>query len=155
MANPSICVAIVGGGLADTSLGNALIHIPQLDVHIFESASEFSEWGAAIGLSHNAQRALQQLIPSAMELLRAAGAVSTRSSRLMIGSGPQAGKSVCNVGEEDEDSESAEPALVVHRTSLLRVIEDFDAVISADEVFSVVRQHIMPDSEWAGTPSGF
>ncbi|GAW23847.1 hypothetical protein ANO14919_134240 [Xylariales sp. No.14919] len=121
MPTPSIRIAIIGGGLAGASLGNALIHIPQLDVHIFESAPEFSERGAAIGLSRNAQHALQQFIPSAMELLSAAGAVPMRSSRLMIGSGPQAGTFVCDVGEEELQSSSpAEPALVVHRASFLR-----------------------------------
>ncbi|KAI1366321.1 hypothetical protein F5Y08DRAFT_351528 [Xylaria arbuscula] len=180
MANPSIRVAIVGGGLASASLGNALIHIPQPDVHIFESASEFSRRGIASGLSRNAQRALKQLVPSAMKLLRAAGA----------GSGHWAGTFVCDVGDEDsESSSSAEPALVIHRASLLRELlapipqealhankevtfiqststgesitfsegqaEDFDAVIGADGVFSVARRHVMPDSEWAGTPSGF
>ncbi|KAI1260714.1 salicylate hydroxylase [Xylariaceae sp. FL1019] len=120
MAAPSIRIAIVGGGLAGASLANALISIPKLEIHIFESAPEFSERGAAIGLSRNAQRALQEFVPSAKNLLRAAGAVRMRSSRLMIGSGPEAGSFVCDVGEDPQSSSCAEPALVVHRASFLR-----------------------------------
>ncbi|KAI1172987.1 salicylate hydroxylase [Nemania sp. FL0916] len=190
MASPSIRIAIIGGGLAGASLANALFRIPQLDVHVFESAPEFSERGAAIGLSCNAQRALRQVIPTASDLLRAAGAVPMRSSRVMIGSGPQAGTFVCDVGEESFGlATPVEPALVVHRASLLRElvapippealhankkiisiqststcksitfhdgkIEEFDAIIGADGVFSVVRKYVVPTHEWTGTPSGF
>ncbi|KAI1746491.1 salicylate hydroxylase [Xylaria castorea] len=184
MASHTIRIAIIGGGLAGASLANALIRIPQLDIHVFESAPEFSERGAAIGLSCNAQKALQQFIPSAMELLGAAGAVPMRSSRVMMGCGPQAGMFVCDVGEQD-----LEPSLVVHRASLLRELlaplprealhankkvtsiqstptggditfqdgrlERFDAIIGADGVFSVVRNHVVQSDEWIGTPSGF
>ncbi|KAI1501574.1 salicylate hydroxylase [Biscogniauxia marginata] len=119
MATDSIHIAIIGGGLAGASLANALVRIPRLQIKVFESAPEFSERGAAIGLSRNAQRALRQFIPSAMELLNKAGAVPMRSSRVMIGSGPQAGTFVCDVGDEDP-SLVAEPGLVIHRASLLR-----------------------------------
>ncbi|KAI1123319.1 salicylate hydroxylase [Nemania abortiva] len=185
MESRTIRIAIIGGGLAGASLANALIRIPQLDIHVFESAPEFSERGAAIGLACNAQRALQQFVPSSMELLGAAGAVPMRSSRLMMGCGPQAGMFVCDVGEQD-----LEPSLVVHRASLLRELlaplprealhankkvtsiqptptggsivtfqdgqpERFDAIIGADGVFSIVRKHVVASDEWIGTPSGF
>ncbi|KAI0153309.1 salicylate hydroxylase [Xylariaceae sp. FL1272] len=170
MPSPTIRIAIVGGGLAGASLANALINIPQLEVHVFESEPEFSE--------------------RVTDLLSAAGAVPMRSSRLMIGSGPQAGKFVCDVGKQDLYSSSpVEPALVVHRASFLRELlapipqealhanrkvksvqsssigesiifddghaEIFDAVIGADGIFSVVRKHVVPKEEWTGTPSGF
>ncbi|KAI0168904.1 salicylate hydroxylase [Hypoxylon sp. FL1284] len=185
MAADCIRIAIIGGGLAGASLANALIRIPQLAVHVFESAPEFSERGAAVGLACNAQQALQQFIPSASELLGRAGAVPMRSSRAMIGSGPQAGSFVCDVG----GGEVAEAALVVHRASLLRELleplpreslhanksvehitateggvqirfrdgqeDTFDAVVGADGVFSTVRKHVVGADEWTGTPSGF
>ncbi|KAI0206734.1 salicylate hydroxylase [Astrocystis sublimbata] len=185
MTPPTIRIAVIGGGLAGASLANALIRSSHLSVHVFESAPEFSERGAAIGLSCNAQRALQQFIPSAQELLGAAGAVPMRSSRVMMGCGADAGAFVCDVGEHGDH----EPSLVVHRPSLLREllaplprealhanknvtsiqetatgvelkfhdgeVETFDAIIGADGVFSIVRQHVVPREEWTGTPSGF
>ncbi|KAK7965867.1 salicylate hydroxylase [Apiospora aurea] len=45
----SIRIAISGGGLAGASLVHALLQYNHLDVHIFESANEFKEAGAAIG----------------------------------------------------------------------------------------------------------
>jgi len=84
MASQTIRIGIIGGGLAGASLANALVRIPNLEVQLFESSPEFSERGAAIGLAANAQQALQQFIPSAKELLAAAGAVPMQSSRVMI-----------------------------------------------------------------------
>ena len=77
-------VAISGGGLAGATLANALLDQPHLDVHIYESAPEFSERGAAVGLAVNAQRALSEIIPCVSELLDKAGAVSMKSTRLVI-----------------------------------------------------------------------
>lgn len=77
-------IAIVGGGLAGTTLANALLRMNHLDVHIFEADAGFSERGAAIGISSTAQFALRHIIPSADELLTKAGAVPMRSSRTMI-----------------------------------------------------------------------
>lgn len=77
-------IAIIGGGLAGASLANALVQFSHLDIHVYESAPEFSERGAAVGLASNTQRALQHILPSAKEMLRKAGAVSLNSSRAMI-----------------------------------------------------------------------
>ena len=57
---------------------------PHLDVQIYESAPEFSERGAAVGLSINAQRALTEISPDQREALEKAGAVSQNSSRVII-----------------------------------------------------------------------
>ena len=77
-------VGIIGGGLAGAGVANALIQSPHLDVHVFESAPEFSERGAAIGLSANAQLALEQITPSAEDLMQRAGGVPMHSSRIMV-----------------------------------------------------------------------
>jgi len=77
-------IAITGGGLAGATLANALFDQPHLDIHIFESAPEFSERGAAVGLAVNAQRALAEIIPSANELLEKAGTVPMNSTRVVI-----------------------------------------------------------------------
>ncbi len=77
-------IPITGGGLAGAALANALFDQPHLDIHIFGSAPEFSERGAAVGLAVNAQRALAEIIPSANELLDKAGAVPMNSTRVVI-----------------------------------------------------------------------
>jgi salicylate hydroxylase len=75
-------IAIIGGGLAGATLGNALIQLPHLDVQIYESAPEFSENGAAVALTVNAQRVLKEL--SGKHILERAGAVPVHSSRIML-----------------------------------------------------------------------
>ena len=47
-------IAIIGGGIPGATLVNALFDQPHLDIHIFESAPEISERGAAVGLTVNA-----------------------------------------------------------------------------------------------------
>lgn len=77
-------IAIIGGGLAGTTVANALFRIPNLDVHVFESAPKFSERGAAVGLSSNAQDALKHIIPESASLLEKAGAVPMNCTRLVL-----------------------------------------------------------------------
>lgn len=84
MQNSSIRIAIIGGGLAGATLANALIHIPHVDINVYESAPEFSERGAAVVLTSTAQRSLARAIPSARDILSKAGAVPMNSSRLLV-----------------------------------------------------------------------
>ncbi|KAH8896283.1 salicylate hydroxylase [Thozetella sp. PMI_491] len=172
MANQKIRVAIIGGGIAGATCANALVPLPHLDVQVFESAPEFSERGAAVGLAENAQVALQHVIPSALELLARGRAVTVNNSRVMLGSGPQAGNIVLDLADADD------PGVNIHRASLLRELlailppdilhpskklqsikeqngdnlvlhfEDgtageFDVVIGADGLFSSVRNHVL------------
>ncbi|KAI1480915.1 salicylate hydroxylase [Daldinia eschscholtzii] len=163
-------VAIIGGGLAGASLANALIRVPRVDVHVFESAPAFSERGAAVGLSKTSQLALDQILPSGPDLLSKAGAVPMNSSRVILGSGPEAGTVVYDIAADGS-------AVNVHRASLLRellaplpkeglhpnkklttinpkeseveitfqdgTVYQFDAVIGADGIFSTVREHVL------------
>ncbi|KAK8002393.1 hypothetical protein PG989_002112 [Apiospora arundinis] len=76
-----------GGGLAGASLVHALLKHPHLDVHIFESASEFKEAGAAIGITPNAQTALDLIGPSAAQCLQDAGGVPQNKVRFMLAQG--------------------------------------------------------------------
>lgn len=85
---PRMRIAIIGGGLAGATLANALVRVPHLDTHVFEAAPVFSERGAAVGLSINAQLALNEILPSADETLAKAGAVPMCSARLMVVSAP-------------------------------------------------------------------
>ncbi|KAI1458553.1 salicylate hydroxylase [Annulohypoxylon moriforme] len=183
MADSKIRIAIIGGGLAGASLANALIRHSHLECHVYESASEFSERGAGIGLSKTAQGALEHINPEAPELLRKAGAVAQKSSRNMIGSGPHAGAIVFDLVADPN-----RPGLTVHRASLLRellaplpreclhtrkelhrilptssgqvrvIFQDgesvfFDAVIGADGIFGSIRNHVLHDFPDARDPS--
>ncbi|KAI0549717.1 salicylate hydroxylase [Xylaria curta] len=168
----SLKVAIIGGGLAGVTLGNALIQHPHIEVHIYESAPQFSERGAAVGLAINAQTALHHLLPQASEVLMSAGAVPMNSTRVMVGGGPYTGRLVFDLAGTD-------PGVVVHRASLLRELlaplpketlhvnkklsklsesSDgvevnftdgttmlYDAVIGADGIFSTVRDYVLRD----------
>ena len=61
-----------------------LLKYPHLDVHIYESGPEFSERGAAIGLSSKYQEALKEIDPGLMDIADAAGATRLASTRIMI-----------------------------------------------------------------------
>jgi glycine/D-amino acid oxidase-like deaminating enzyme len=84
MASDKIRVAIIGGGLAGATLANALYKVPHIAVDVFESAPEFSERGAAVGLSTNAQAALRECVAALDDVLKQAGSVPIASTRLMI-----------------------------------------------------------------------
>lgn len=135
---PSIKIAVIGGGLAGATIANALLRHPHLDAHVYESAPEFSERGAAVGLADDAQRALKQVVgeTEASALLERAGAVIQASTRLCIvrlsnldllptypdadnspqGSGPRAGTVMMDLGGGDPK----DAGRVLHRASLLR-----------------------------------
>lgn len=109
-----IRIAISGGGLAGATLLYALLPHPQLDVHIFESASAFKEAGAAVGMTCNAQAALELI--SATECLKRAGAVPQKAAQAMMGVGENQGSTVCLIG-----ANSGSPVTsIVHRAALLR-----------------------------------
>lgn len=56
-----IRVAVIGGGIAGLALMTQLVKNTNLDVHLFESAAEFSEIGAGISFGANAVKAIQLL----------------------------------------------------------------------------------------------
>lgn len=86
-SNRPIKIAIIGGGLAGATLMNALTKHPHLSCEIFESASDFSERGAAVGIAQNGQAALTEIGGSFIGVLDRAGAVSMSTRRV---------KMVCN-----------------------------------------------------------
>jgi salicylate hydroxylase len=77
-------IAIIGGGLAGSTLMNALLQHEHLSPEIFESAPEFSERGAAVGLGQNGQAALEEIGPEIAGSLDRAGAVVMTSSRIKV-----------------------------------------------------------------------
>ncbi|KAK4169819.1 salicylate hydroxylase [Cladorrhinum sp. PSN259] len=134
---PPIRIAIIGGGIAGATLANALYQIPHLEVSVFEAAPTFSERGAAVGLAGDAQAALSHVIPSSKQLLSQAGAVPMNSTRLVIGSGPQAGTIIADMAEDPEN-----PGMVLHRASLLReLLAPLPAaLLHANKKLSAIRE---------------
>lgn len=116
MARP-IRVAISGGGLAGASLVHALIQHTHLDVHVFESAAEFKEVGAAVGIARNALAALDLIGPSAAESLKRAGAVPQLGVRFKLGEDPDKG---ALIAEADSNAEKRQLTSIVHRAAFLR-----------------------------------
>ncbi|KAI1779296.1 hypothetical protein F4818DRAFT_455364 [Hypoxylon cercidicola] len=117
MSSQPIRVAISAGGLAGASLLRALIDFPHLDVHIFESAAAFKEAGLAIGVTRNAQAALDLMGPSAVELLKRAGAVPMRGVRFMIAEGEGQGEVI---DEIDDITAGTRLTSIVHRAAYLQ-----------------------------------
>ncbi|KAI1082684.1 hypothetical protein F5B20DRAFT_480078 [Whalleya microplaca] len=113
----SIRVAISGGGLAGASLLHALLNFPHLDVHVFESAAAFKEAGMAIGLTRNAQAALDLTSPSAAQLLQRAGAVPMRGVRFMIAQSEGQGEVI---DEIDDITAGKRLTSIVHRAAYLK-----------------------------------
>ncbi|KAI0402966.1 salicylate hydroxylase [Xylaria palmicola] len=142
MSRP-IRIAIPGGGLAGASLMCALLQYPHLDVHIFESASAFREAGMAVGVTRNAQDALDLIGPRAAELLKLAGAVPMRGVRFMIAQKDGQGEVI---NEVDDVKAGKRLTSIVHRAALLQqllanVSEDR---LHASKKLSSIDQH--PDS---------
>ena len=80
-----IRIGIVGGGLAGITLAIALSKHRHVDVHVYEASPQFTKRGAGIGLSPLALEALDDVIPSAIDLLKTeAGAVEANAARLVI-----------------------------------------------------------------------
>ncbi|KAF2656265.1 FAD/NAD(P)-binding domain-containing protein [Lophiostoma macrostomum CBS 122681] len=166
-----IKIAIIGGGLAGATLMNALLKHPHLDVDIYESAPEFSERGAAVGIATNAQAALDEIGEPVSSALDRAGAVVMATSRLCIATGSNALDVLFDLAGEQRGK-------VVHRAALLSellrpidktrthtnkklsrieelsggrlrlvfqdgVTSEVDAVIGADGVRGFVREHIL------------
>lgn len=117
MMDQKIRISISGGGLAGASLFRALLQHAHLDVHIFESAPEFKEAGAAVGTTRNALAALDLM--GFMPCLERAGAVSMLGARMFLAEGPGQGKMVFERDRDVEDG-GMDFNRVVHRASFLK-----------------------------------
>ncbi|KAI1348436.1 FAD/NAD(P)-binding domain-containing protein [Xylaria sp. FL0043] len=177
-----IRIGIIGGGLAGVTVAIALSKHPHVDVHVYESSPQFTERGAGIGLSPLALEALDDIIPSVIHLLKTkAGAVEADAARLVIGSGPEAGALVADLGESAGLTMNRAPLLqtllsllpkeMLHAGKRLKSLEQidsgvratfedgtdehFDALIGADGIFSSVRDHLLGGKEHAASPAGW
>jgi salicylate hydroxylase len=77
-------IAIIGGGLAGAVLANALQKHKHISIDIFESAPEFSERGAAVGIATNGQIALAEIGGAVADVIERAGGVTMTSTRLVL-----------------------------------------------------------------------
>ncbi|KAI0113422.1 salicylate hydroxylase [Daldinia grandis] len=175
MADTPIRVAIIGGGLAGMTLAAGLTNIPRLDVQLFEAAADIAgSHGGSYIFNSTTQRSLERVIPSAQELLQRAGAVSNKSSRFILGSGPDMGTVIFDNWATELPPVSFRrarllgemitqiPDDIIHTSKKLVEIasndggvevtfEDgtkgqFDAVIGADGIFGNVRKYVLGDT---------
>ena len=70
-----IKLAICGGGIAGICLAIGLRKHHHIDAQLFEAGDTFKERGAGVGLSQNAQRAMEMIDPELRMALDRAGAV--------------------------------------------------------------------------------
>ncbi|KAK7955858.1 FAD/NAD(P)-binding domain-containing protein [Apiospora aurea] len=184
MTDP-IRIGIIGGGIAGITVAIALVKHPHVDVQVYEGASQFSERGAGVGLSPLALEALGDIIPSAIDLLKSrAGAVELDAARLVVGSGPEAGALVSDLGVSAGLTMNRAPLLqtllsllpqeILHASKRVKSVEQaevgvvtvafedgtdaqFDAVIGADGIFSSVRNHVLGEEaeKHAASPVGW
>lgn len=68
MATPTpLRIAIIGGGLGGLALAIALSKHPHLTTTVYEARSSFGEIGAGVGITVNAQDAMQRIDPRIMD----------------------------------------------------------------------------------------
>lgn len=147
-----IRIAISGGGLAGASLLQALMQYPHLDVHLFESAPELRADGIAMGVTRNAQAALDLIGPPAPQLLKRAGAVAMRGVRFMIGGGEGQGDVIDQVGTDNEERLTS----IVHRAAYLKELlaEVPEERLHASKKLTSVDQGVDRDGASGGEDEG-
>ncbi|KAI4602379.1 hypothetical protein KJ359_009621 [Pestalotiopsis sp. 9143b] len=157
----TIRIAISGGGLAGASLIHALLQHPHLDVHIFESASEFKEAGAAVGIARNALSALDLIGPSAAQCLERAGAVPMRGRltsivhraaflRELLKAVPPERMHASKKLERVEQVDGNGGAITLYFAD--GITHECDVLIGADGIHSTVRKIILGQDDPAAEP---
>ncbi|KAK0507039.1 hypothetical protein JMJ35_010497 [Cladonia borealis] len=176
--SPSISIAVVGGGIAGLCLTLGLLKHPHIDVHVYEAAPTFSEFGAGVEIGPNAQTALRLLSPLAERAFTETTTGNLWPSHenifcdYIIGVGENEGKLLCAqkcetgmqsmhrarfldklvegipqerahlqkrlIKIEDKDSDGG---VILHFKDGTTAVAD--AVIGAEGIRSVVREHIL------------
>ncbi|ENV16183.1 salicylate 1-monooxygenase [Acinetobacter guillouiae] len=172
-----IRVAMIGGGIAGLALMTQLVKNTHLDVHLFESASQFSEIGAGISFGANAVKAIQ-LLGLSQEYESIADQVKApytdiwfqwrngyTDEYLSASIAPQVGQSSVHRADFLDRLIPLVPLTNVHFNKRVQEIEadeeqatihfidgqhiTFDYVIGCDGIRSVVRNHVLDSNQLA------
>lgn len=168
MVSQSTRIAVIGGGMGGLTAAIALTRIAGVHVTVFEQASKLGEVGAGVTVAPNAQRVLDKL--GVLEQIRNAGAVpdghgvyqDAMGNLVTDAAWEDSSKQYRNIGMYRPDLINALAAAVDptsirlgHRLTSVEclesgvrvsfengVTEEFDAIVGADGIHSVVRQSV-------------
>lgn len=172
-----IKVAVIGGGIAGLALMTQLVENAHLDVHLFESAAQFSEIGAGISFGANAVKAIQ-LLGLSQEYEGIADKVKApytdiwfqwrngyTDQYLSASIAPKVGQSSVHRADFLDTLIPLLPVSNVHFNKRVQHIEanqdqatimftdgqqvNFDYVIGCDGIHSVVRNHVLDSHQLA------
>lgn len=178
-----IRVAVVGGGIAGLALMTRLVQNPNLDVHLYEAASQFSEIGAGISFGANAVKAIQ-LLGLADEYESIADKVSApftdiwfqwrngyNDEYLSASIAPGVGQSSVHRADFLESLIPLVPTKNVHFNKRVKAVNatgsqvfiefldgqniECDYLIGCDGIHSVVRNHVLDSHQLARVSPSF
>lgn len=178
MVSSTTRIAVIGGGMGGLTAAIALTRIAGVQVTVFEQASKLGEVGAGVTVAPNAQRVLETL--GILEQVKRAGAVpdghgiyqDALGNLVTDAAWEDSGQRYRNIGMYRPDlinvlAREVDPetirlnqriASVQALDSGVRIdfengaSEDFDAVVGADGIHSVVRKSVLqfPEPVYSG-----
>ena len=168
MALNTTRIAIIGGGMGGLTAAIALKRIAGVQVTVFEQASKLGEVGAGVTVAPNAQRVLEKL--GVLEQVKRAGAIpdgpgvyqDSMGNIVTDAAWEDSARQYQNIGMYRPDlinvlAQEIDPETIRlgHRLASVQTLqqgvrvafengttEDFDAVVGADGIHSVVRNSI-------------
>lgn len=178
MVNQTTRVAVIGGGMGGLTAAIALTKIAGVHVTVFEQARKLGDVGAGVTVAPNAQRVLDRL--GLLDEVKLAGATPEGPGVYLDANGTlvaeaaweDSAKRYQNVGMYRPDlvdvltrAVPAESVRLGHRLTSIQALDssvrlefengvngEFDAVVGADGIHSVVRDSMMqlPDPVYSG-----
>ncbi|PRB18444.1 FAD-dependent monooxygenase [Microbacterium sp. MYb62] len=178
MVNSATRIAIIGGGMGGLTAAIALTRIAGVQVTVFEQAGKLGEVGAGVTVAPNAQRVLDRL--GVLDQIKRAGATpdghgvyqDARGNVVTDAAWEDSARQYRNIGMYRPDliavlAQEVDPDTIRlgHRLSSIQTSdagvrvefengarEDFDAVIGADGIHSVVRKAVsqFPEPVYSG-----
>lgn len=166
-----ISIAIIGAGISSLSLARGLLKHKDISIRIHEARAQVGQHdGSGVGIGPNGQNALGSIDPELLQCLYRAGGVENKPSvSIYLAQGQQAGQEVVEVQSDpaqrtvrrnvllDELRKALPEEIIVTGKRLVSIEErpdqirlafedgevvNVDAVVGADGINSVVRQHI-------------
>lgn len=178
MVSSATRIAIIGGGMGGLTAAIALTRIAGVQVTVFEQASQLGEVGAGVTVAPNAQRVLDKL--GVLEQIKSVGAIPDGHGVYQDAMGnivtdaawEDSARQYRNIGMYRPDlikvlAQEVDPETIRlgHRLASVRAHEsgvrvefengageDFDAVVGADGIHSVVRRSVsqFPEPVYSG-----